>query len=282
MTKLYEGADPASRGITTPEPPGQIRFERVTGTIGALVHGVELGGTEPATSAESLRRALHEFGVLFFEFDHLVSAPEFLAFATLFGEPEESYRLTVAAGEAPYIDSDLVPMKDLRVNCWHTDGTALEVPPQAALLTPVELPEVGGDTMWASMYAAWEGLSSHYQRLLDGLEVQHGTARLPFLSQSASAVHPAVIRDPVTGRRMLFVNSNYSERIVGMTDGESEALLRMLFDHVNTPEFHVRLRWRPGVVAVWEERVTQHRGVADFVGPRKLRRLTMVGERPAA
>jgi taurine dioxygenase len=282
MTKLHEGADPGSRALTTPDPPGQVRFERVTGTIGALVHGVELGGTEPATSAESLSRALHEFGVLFFEFDHLVSAPEFVAFAELFGEPEESYRLTVAAGEAPCIDSDLVPMKDVRVNCWHTDGTALEVPPQAALLTPVELPEVGGDTMWASMYAAWEGLSSHYQRLLDGLEVRHGTTRLPFLDQSASAIHPAVIRDPVTGRKMLFVNSNWSERIMGMTDGESEALLRMLFDHVNTPEFHVRLRWRPGVVAVWEERVTQHRGVADFVGPRKLRRLTLVGVRPAA
>ena len=80
---------------------------------------------------------------------------------------------------------------------------------------------------------------------------------------------------------MLFVNSNWSERIMGMTDGESEALLRMLFDHVNTPEFHVRLRWRPGVVAVWEERVTQHRGVADLWG-RASCVGSPVGERPAA
>jgi len=256
------------------------RFERVTGTVGALVHGFEIGGSDAPAGAEELRQALHEFGVLFFEFDHLVSASEFLALAELFGEPEETYRLTVTQGEAPYIDSDLVPMKDFRVNFWHTDGTALECPPQAALLTPVELPEAGGDTMWASMYAAWDGLSSHYQRLLDGLEVQHGTARLPFLRQSATAVHPAVIRDPVTGRKMLFVNSNYSERITGMTDSESEGLLRMLFEHVNTPEFHVRLRWRPGVVAVWDERATQHRGVADFIGPRKFRRLTLAGQRP--
>ncbi len=89
-----------------------------------------------------------------------------------------------------------------------------------------------------------------------------------------------MIRDPVTGRKMLFVNSNYTERFLGMKDSESDALLRMLFEHVNTPEFHVRLRWRPGVVAVWEERVTQHRGVADVVGPRKLRRLTFTGDRP--
>ena len=257
-----------------------LRFERVTGTIGALVHGLELVPTRAAGAPDTLRCALHEFGVLFFEFDHAISAPEFLAFAQLFGEPEEKYKLTLARGEAPYIDSDPVPMKEFRVNVWHSDGTALECPPQSAMLTPVELPETGGDTLWASMYAAWEGLSSHYQNLLDGLDVLHSTARLPFLRETSTAVHPAVIRDPVTARKMLFVNSNYTERILGMSDRESEALLRMLFEHVNTPEFHVRLRWRPGVIAVWEERVTQHRGVADFVGPRKLRRLTFAGDRP--
>ena len=260
-----------------------IHFEPVTGTVGAMVHGIELRGVEQMTTADTLRRALHEYGVLFFEFDHPVSASEFVAFAELFGEPEESYRFTLRnKGEVPYIDSELVPMKEFRVNCWHSDGTPFECPPQAAMLTPIELPEVGGDTMWASMVAAWEGLSSHYQRLLDGLEVVHSTVRTPYLNQHPTTVHPAVIRDPVTGRKMLFVNSNYSERFVGMRDNESEALLRMLFEHVNTPEFHVRLRWRPGIIAVWEERVTQHRGVADFVGPRKLRRLTFVGERPAA
>jgi taurine dioxygenase len=280
--------------MTTTDSPHDVRFDRVTGTIGALVRGVELGTTEPPAAAEALaseplRRALHEFGVLFFEFDHVVSVPEFRAFAGLFGEPEETYRFSTSQSDgstsqadAPYIDSELVPMKEFRVNCWHTDGTALEFPPQAALLTPVELPEAGGDTMWASMYAAWDDLSSHYQRLLDGLEVRHSTARLPFLRPTSSAVHPAVISDPVTGRKMLYVNSNYSERVLGMTDRESEGLLRMLYEHVNTPEFHVRLRWHPGVIAVWDERVTQHRGVADFVGPRKLRRITLAGPPPAA
>jgi taurine dioxygenase len=257
-----------------------LRFERVTGTIGAQVHGLDLVQTADAAVTDTLRCALHQFGVLFFHFDHTVSAPEFLAFAQLFGQPEEKYKLTLARGDAPYIDSDLAPMKKFRVNFWHSDGTALECPPQCAMLTPVELPETGGDTMWASMYAAWEGLSPHYQSLLDGLDALHSTTRLPFLRETSSAVHPAVIRDPVTGRKMLFVNSNYTERILGMTDRESEALLRMLFEHVNTPEFHVRLRWRSGIIAVWEERVTQHRGIADFVGPRKLRRLTFAGDRP--
>ena len=142
----------------------------------------------------------------------------FDAFAAVFGSPEgygiRVKRDVVPEGEA-LLDSDLAPMETFRVNHWHTDGSALERPPDAALLTPVELPPVGGDTMWASMYAAWEGLSSHHQRLLDGLEAVHGTSRLPFL-EPATAVHPVVLRDPVTGRRLLFVNSNWTERIVGM------------------------------------------------------------------
>ena len=96
----------------------------------------------------------------------------------------------------------------------------------------------------------------------------------------ASAIHPAVIRDEFTGRKALFVNSNYTDRIVGMSERESETILQMLFEHVNTPDFHVTHRWQPGHVAVWEQRVTQHRGVAGFRGPRKLRRLTYLGGRP--
>ena len=230
----------------------QIRFERVTSNIGAMVHGIELTGAKDAAAAESLRRGLHEYGVLFFQFEKLVSAQEFNAFSQLFGELEGAYALSLSAGEEPYIDSDKTPMKDYSINRWHSDGTALECPPQAAMLTPVELPTVGGDTMWASMYAAWEALSPHYQRFLEGLEVLHSTVRVPFLRESPATVHPAVIRDAVTGRKMLFVNSNYSERVVGMNSQESEKLLQMLFEHINTPEFHVRLRWRPGL-AYWHK-----------------------------
>ena len=86
----------------------------------------------------------------------------------------------------------------------------------------------------------------------------------------------------MTGRKFLFVNANYTESIQGMSTGESDALLNMLFAHINTPEFHIRRPWRLGTIAVWEERVTQHRGVADFTGPRKLRRITFKGVPPAA
>ncbi len=261
-----------------------IRFRQVNGAGGAVVTGLPLDAPQDAATAEALQRALHEYGVLFFDYDETVTSSQFLAFAPLFGEPEQGYALSISEpdAEAQFIDSDQVPMKDVRINVFHTDGTALDLPPQAAMLTPFELPPVGGDTMFASMYAAYDALSSHTQRLLDGLEVHHSAARLPFLRERPEAVHPAVIRDPMTGRKALFVNANYSERILGMGATESEDLLQMLFRHINTPEFHIRRPWRLGTIAVWEERIVQHRGVADFTGPRKLRRITFKGVRPSA
>lgn len=267
--------------MTQAQVAADIRFEPVAVHAGAIVHGVGLDETDPLV-IETLNRALHEHGVLFFDFDDIVTPGEFLTFSKLFGEAEGKYPISIDAKESPFIDSDIVPMKDARINVFHTDGTALEFPPQAAMLTPFELPEVGGETMFASMYAAWDDLSSYYQRLLEEVEVLHSTARLPMLREKPTATHPAVIRDPVTGRKMLFVNANYSERILGMSLTESENLLQMLFNHINTPEYHVRRPWRLGTVAVWEERVVQHRGVADFKGPRKLRRITLKGDRPAA
>lgn len=268
--------------MATVEALPDIRFERVTGTIGAIVHGVSLDERGPAV-AQMLDRALHEHGVLFFEYPEVVSAEQMVGFSELFGELEGPYRLTMKNGGSPagYIDAKIAPLKESRITYFHTDGTPLENPPQAAMLTPAELPEVGGGTMWASMYAAWEDLSSFNQRLLDELDVVHNTKRLPFLKETPETVHPAVIRDKVTGKKALFVNANYSDRVVGMSERESNALLQMLYDHINTPEFHVRVRWRLGTIAVWEERVTQHRGVADFTGPRKLRRLTFKGDRPS-
>jgi len=268
--------------MATTMAKADVRFERVAGNIGARVRGVDPAALPPPATIEKLRDAVHEFGVLFLEFDHAIDDAEFRRIAGLFGEPEDGYALRPRDVESPVIDSALTPMDNFRINYWHTDGSTLECPPQTAILTPVEVPEYGGDTMWASMYAAWEDLSSHYQRLLDGLEARHSTKKLPFLDQSHSAMHPVVLRDPVTQRKMLYVNSNYTECIVGMKEHEGESLLRMLYEHVNTPEFHVRLRWRVGTVAVWDERATQHRGVADFVGTRKLRRLTFPGGRPTA
>jgi taurine dioxygenase len=265
----------------------KIRFEKAAVAIGARVHGVAHDEEPTPHVVEALRQGLHEHGVLFFEFGKGLDEDQQRTFSRLFGELEPVYGFSSKKDEpkgeaAGCIDANYQPLKQYRTAQWHTDGTPFERPPQAAILAAVIPPELGGGTMWASMYAAYEALSSHYQNLLDGLQVQHGTLRTPFVREHTQFVHPAIIRDPVTGRKALFVNSVYSERFLDMSEPESDLLMQFLFQHVNSPEFHVGVTWKEGTVAVWEERVTQHRAVDAFVGTRRLRRMTIKGDKPSA
>ncbi len=251
----------------------------MTGAVGATVRGMS-PGTCTTADATALRAALAEHGVLFFEFESSLESGAFAAFARLFGDIDEKDRQALEQGRDTVIDSETAPMVAYRNNIWHANATALASPPGISLLTPVTLPDVGGDTMWACMATAWDALSDERKHLLERATVIHGIDRKAVIPGSAKFEHPAALIDPASGRRLLYVNANYAERIVGMAPEESEDLLQELFRHINTPEFHVRLRWRPGTVAVWDERRTQHRGVADFAGRRILRRLALTGSRP--
>ena len=272
-------------------PAGEISLEKVTGNIGAVVRGVDVHAPADDEVAAVLRRSLAEHGVLFFYSDTEISDDGFATFATAFGEPFVYPYGKGKQGSGRFVTEEASDAVRLRTNVWHTDGSPQEKPPLAALLSPVEVPAFGGDTIWASTTAAFDALSSRYQRLLDGMEAVHSTNAVArhyadgggsTFGSGESHVHPVVITDPVTKRKALYVNANYTERIVGLGQLESDALLRMLFDHVNTPEFHVRLRWRPNMIAVWEERVTQHRAVADYAERRSLRRITIIGDSPQA
>jgi taurine dioxygenase len=264
-----------------------LTLERVTGNIGAIVNGVDVHTPADDATVSMLQRSLHEHGVLFFHSDSPISGDEFHTFACAFGEP---FRYPYGNGQGgPYVTEDSTGAVMDRTNVWHTDGSPQERPPQAALLAAVELPSFGGDTMWASMYAAWDGLSSRLQRMLDGMEAVHNTdmvsrhydeSRRGRFGAGERRAHPVVITDPITRRQALYVNSGYTERLVGVSDRESARILDLLFQHVNTPEFHVRLRWQPNTIAVWEERVTQHRAVADYTERRALLRITIVGDEP--
>ncbi|MDR2857075.1 MAG: TauD/TfdA family dioxygenase [Novosphingobium sp.] len=256
-----------------------LGLERATGLIGAWVCNFELGAPGNPARSGTLLRALSEHGVLFFDFGRAPEAAEYTEFAGLFGNVQAVFGQQVKNQDedaVPLIDSRRMPMKEHLINRWHSDGGPLEVPPLAAILTPYELPEAGGDTMWSSMYAAYDALSPTFQAMLDGLRIVNNNKLASFL-EPKEHIHPAVVRNPVTGRKCLFYNPNYTECFVGLTDTENDVLCRFLTEHINTPEFHVRLNWKLGYVAVWHQQVTQHRGVADFTGPRKLKRLTVDG-----
>lgn len=252
------------------------------GHLGATVHGVDLRRPlDPAQSAD-LRALLDEHLVLFFAEQHLDDAQQ-AAFALQFGEPYthpigRAMGRTAAGCEHIVDDAEHPPYQDK----WHTDVSWDTTPPVYGTLRAIDLPPRGGDTIWASMYAAYDALSPVMQRAIEPLEARHtmGSAT-SFLSKAGAeavgkaaeqfpgAVHPVVAVHPSTGRRYLNVNREFTQSIEGMKPAESRALLDFLTDHAAHPNFQVRHTWSLGEVAIWDERCTQHFAVADYVPARR-------------
>ena len=273
----------------------------VSPACGAEVTGIDLRHPTAGDMA-LLEAALAEHGVLFVRDQHLT--------------PEQQVALTARFGEVlrvPYIKHldehpDIIAVlkeaDERKISTfggtWHSDFSFLDTPPSLTLLYAVEVPDVGGDTLWASQYAAYDTLSPGMQRLLDPLRAvqtgwPHGTnGPGPNAAVSRSVVmtrndpsadrevlHPVVRVHPVTGHKALFVNPVYTQRFEGMTVDESRPLLQYLFDHATRAEFTCRVRWAPGTLAIWDNRCLLHLAINDYDGSRRLlHRTTVAGERP--
>ena len=168
---------------------------------------------------------------------------------------------------------------------WHAAVTFEERPARASVLRAVTLPRVGGDTIWASTCAAYDELSSAMQHFVDGLHAFHDSSahnrRDPDL-EVISAVHPVVIDHPWTGRRSIFVNPDFTRRIVELSADESARVLTLLDEQVRVPSHQVRWRWEPNAVAMWDNLATQHFVAGDYVGVRTMHRVTIQGPRPTS
>jgi taurine dioxygenase len=182
-------------------------------------------------------------------------------------------------------------------NNWHTDSSFMEHPALGSMLRAVRLPAIGGDTCWASMYAAYEALSPRLRDMLDGMTAMHDlTATLRkaiagghatsedlvrFQKEWPPVEHPVIRTHPWTGRRALYVNSNFTTRLCGLEQAESDTLLEFLLRHLQRPDFQVRFTWDEKTVALWDNRCTQHYAIADYTGQRRvMNRVTVEGERP--
>jgi taurine dioxygenase len=265
------------------------------------VSGVDLRNASEADLAV-VRGALAQHGVLFFR-DQELSPNDQLAvsrrFGTLLRVP-----YVQPLDEFPDIIAVLKEADEQQISTfggtWHSDFSFLAEPPSLTFLYALETPDIGGDTLWSSQTAAYDALSKGMQELLDPLEAvhtgwPHGTnGPDPGASVSRSirmvrndpsadreVAHPIVRVHPVTGRKALFVNPVYTQRIESMTDEESRPLLQYLFDHATKAEFTCRLRWSPGTLAVWDNRCLLHLAINDYDGSRRLlHRTTVTGERP--
>lgn len=265
-----------------------------TPTIGAEISGISLGGNLSESVMEELRRALLEWKVLFFR-EQNIERSEHRAFAERWGELEQHpFFGYVNPGQT---DVDVVTlakdgMSRAVENNWHNDVTWRENPSFAAILRAVEIPELGGDTLWADTGAAYDVLPADIRERIDHLVAEHdwidSFGRLMpqedidrIRPAFPPVQHPVVRVIPETGRRVLFVNINFTRKIVGVSEAESNELLTLLFRHIQRPEFQVRLKWEPDTIAFWDNRSCQHYAVSDYFPARRVMdRISIIGDRP--
>ncbi len=160
---------------------------------------------------------------------------------------------------------------------WHTDLTFRSSPAIMSIMHIVKCPEVGGDTLWSSTYAAYDQLSSPMKDLCEGLTALHDAH--PHNQPDQMTIHPVVRLHPETQRRALYINQHFTRRIVELSAEESEAVLKYLIGWVSHPKFSVRYHWRPGTVCMWDNRCTQHMVLNDFTGERVIQRVTVTGDK---
>jgi len=274
----------------------EITVRRIAGALGAEVRGVDLGPPLSAETAARLRAAWLEHQVLFFR-DQALTLAQYMALARAFGSPIEYPFVQGIEGFPEIIEVKKLEHETVNFGgIWHSDTTYLERPPMASLLLAREVPPQGGDTLFASMTAAYDALSPGLQRLLEGLRAVNASAKADVTrtredrirsdgrveaKKAYLAEHPVVRRHPETGRKALYVNIAHTVRFAGMTEAESAPLLGYLFEHQVRPEFTCRFVWRPGSIAFWDNRCTQHNPINDYHGHRRLmHRITLEGDAP--
>ena len=267
-----------------------IIVRKLTPPIGAEVTGIDLRGPLSEIEFEAINSALLDNLVIFFR-DQMLTPAEHKAFGCRFG------KLHIHPAPLGILDGDpeviIVEANEnsrrIAGETWHSDVSCDGAPPMASILHLKEVPPVGGDTLFASMYAAYEGLSPSMQRFLGGLTAIHdgarnyeGRATAPErTAEYPRAEHPVVRTHPVTRRQALFVNRMFTTRIVQLERLESDALLELLYRHIENPEFQCRFRWQPDSVAFWDNRCVQHQALWDYYPHRRYgHRVTIAGDAP--
>jgi taurine dioxygenase len=271
-------------------PYAAIQVQKLTPHAGAEIHGVDLARPLDERTFKEIHDALIEHGVIFFRDQHL-TPDEQKAFGRLFGELHlhpAAPSLLDGHPEILVIHADETS-KRVAGEEWHSDVSCDLEPPMGSILYMHELPPVGGDTLFASMHAAYDTLSAPMQRFLEPLTAMHEgehvyRGRYGVKDEGRvfpKAEHPVIRTHPVSGRKALFVNRGFTTRIVGLKKAESAAVLDFLFRHVETPELHCRFRWQPRSVAFWDNRAVQHHAMWDYYPQRRHgHRVTIKGDAP--
>lgn len=266
-----------------------ITVSPLTPAIGAEIGNIDL---RQAGSDEivDIRAALLEYKVVFFR-DQTLTQAEHIAFARKFGDLEIHPATPKSQSNPEVLHIAHGPESKGKENFWHSDVTWREKPSLGSILKAVEVPAVGGDTLFANMVMAYELLPDDIKKVITGRTAVHDIARVfaGRLNKSAEELreryppmeHPIVRTHPETGESVLYVNTAFTSHIKDMEKDESARLLRKLYRTAANPEIQCRFRWQPGSLAFWDNRASQHFASSDyFPQVRKMERVTIAGDRP--
>ena len=276
-----------------------LEIEPLSTAIGAEISNVDLSRDLSDAAIGEIRRALLDHCVVFFR-DQALSVEAHKRLARRFGEIFVHPNFNTGDHD-PEVVTIVRKPGDTRIvgEEWHTDTTMMAEPPMGALLYALEVPPVGGDTLFANQYMAYERLSDGMKRMVDGLKCWHTDRKVAGPNSPAALakrstkvrddndwretrnLHPVVRTHPETGRKCLFVNHSYSVCLEDMTEDESRPLLDWLMEWGHRPEFTCRFRWRPGSVAFWDNRCVKHLALHDVHDHQRImRRIQIAGDRP--
>ena len=273
-------------------PLDSLTIAPVSPHLGAEISDIDLAQQLSNSQVGALQDALDQYQVLFFrnqDLDYDAGKNVGRYFGELAIHPNTS---------GPEGHPEILPIhadgnsKRVAGERWHSDVSCDPIPPYTSLLHLKIVPDLGGDTIFASQYAAYDALSPRFKTYLEGLEAFHDGGPSYRASNAKTgkpetgqiyptAVHPAVRTNPRTGRKGLFVNRGFTQRIVGLPEDESRGVLAFLFEHSTKPDFQVRFNWKPGSVAIWDNRFVQHLAIWDyFPKTRSGFRVTVKGDKP--
>jgi taurine dioxygenase len=271
----------------------QLEVKLFSPSLGAEVRGIDLANGLDDKTYRDVRSAFLKYGVLFFKGQAEIPPAVQVSIGRMFGD----LHMHPAAPQMPGFPEVFIihTHRDSKVangEFWHSDVSCDEVPPLGTMLQIHVLPEVGGDTLFANMYAAYDELSAPMKQMLDGLTALHESEHIyrgrysdrgveDTGKEYPRAIHPVIRTHPETGRKAIFVNRTFTTRINELTPAESDAVLKLLFHHCEEVDFQIRFRWEKNDVAFWDNRCVMHRAIWDYwPNERKGRRVTINGDKP--
>lgn len=273
----------------------RIRLQPISGSLGAIVHGVDLRGPLDEATYGEIKQALLDNLVLFFR-DQDITPQQHIDFGRRFGELHVHPFIPSLQGhkEIIVLKAKSGAEENLRLaNAWHPDLSYTNDPPLLGILRSIRPPVRGGDTMWVNLYRAYETLSPRMQAIVGDLSAWHDVTRTyrrqelqaeggperyaQTFRKAPPVLHPLVGIHPETGRKLLYVSELTTTHIEGLREKESDALLQMLLQHVDWKELHCRFYWEKNSIALWDNRCTAHYAVGDYDEPREMHRVTVTG-----